>query len=199
MKTFSNVSVTANSSDTFFSWITKTNELRSAFQYTVTVSSNAIGESTTGNGFVIGILGANTLVASTIRGGNVGSASNLAITGNVDFNTGIVSFSNTTNLSNFTYTTTNTSAQIVDSFLANTYIGGKYIISITTLNGDVHITEMMILQKGANALITEYAQLSSNVILGTFSANTDTGTARLYFLPANANNVLKFNRTLITV
>ncbi len=197
MKSFANVSISANASDSFFSWITKTNEMRNAFQYTVTVSSNAIGESTTGNGFVIGVFGANTLTATTIRGGNVGSSGNVAFGSNVDFSTTLTQ-NNISSVSSFGYTTSNTATQMVDSF-ANTFIGGKYIISVTALNGDVQMTELMLMQKGANALMTEYAQLYSNIILGVFTSNTDTGSARLYFTPTNANNTLKFNRTLITV
>jgi len=61
----SNVEV---ASDTFDSWRIKTNQMANAFGDTVTLIRNSTGEATTGNGFVVGILGANTLATTELRG-----------------------------------------------------------------------------------------------------------------------------------
>lgn len=49
----------------------------------VTANTNANGALTTGNGFVNGIFGANTLVVSTLRGGNVQASANMTFASNV--------------------------------------------------------------------------------------------------------------------
>lgn len=197
-KIFANVSISANG-DTFGSWITKTNLGLAAYAYTVTVASNTSGDMSTGNGFVVGIFGANTLVANVIAGGNVSSQSPLTILGTVNFsNNNLISYNNVATTYNFNYNTSNTQSQIVDTFVANTYAGGKYLISIkNNLNIDRHLTEIMVMATGANAHITEYASLINNTSLGTFSANVDTGTARLWFTPTNANNTLQIKKDVL--
>lgn len=63
--------------DTFEQWLDITNQLAfSMTSNTVTVTPNTAGAAVTGNGYVIGVLGANTLSASTIKGGGA----NLEIT-----------------------------------------------------------------------------------------------------------------------
>ena len=70
------------STDTFANWIGKTNQLADAMSvYTVTVDSTANGANVSGNGFVVGILQANTLAAGDVlRGGSVNASANLNIT-----------------------------------------------------------------------------------------------------------------------
>ena len=201
MRTFANISIIANTSDTFFSWVGKTNQLLDAFANTVTLSSNTLGDNTTGNGFVIGIFGANVLTANTIQGGNVSSSSNLTILGNVVFQNTTLYLNNTSLLAGNTYVTSNVTAQIVDSFSTVDYAGGKYVIGIkNNVNGDRHMTEIMMLQgANSNVLLTEYASLVVNSSLGTFSANISTNVARLYFTATNANTSLQIQKTLIVV
>lgn len=56
--------------DTFEQWLITTNQLANAMSvYAVTVESNTAGAAVTGNGYVIGILGANTVATSVIKGG----------------------------------------------------------------------------------------------------------------------------------
>ena len=82
------ISLVVTSTDTFQIWVNKTNEMANAFtQVAVTVAATGDGDDVTGNGYVIGILGANGLVANSIHGGNVSTSSNLTITSNLVFNT----------------------------------------------------------------------------------------------------------------
>ena len=74
------------SNDTFSDVFTIVSLLANAFTTTVTVSSNSTGETTTGNGFVVGTFGSNTLVASTIRGGNVSTSNTLVVSSNLTLN-----------------------------------------------------------------------------------------------------------------
>lgn len=77
-----NVDVTT---DTFGGWIAKTNQLAAIISAnTVTVDTTSTGSVSTGNGFVNGVFGSNTLVASTIRGGSINTANTLTISSNVN-------------------------------------------------------------------------------------------------------------------
>jgi hypothetical protein len=198
-RAFSNVAVNA---DSFYSWLGKTNDMLGAFAETVTVKANTAGDMTSGNGFVTGVFGANTLTASILKGGNVQSNSTLLITSNVEL--GNSSFevntlqANVSQIKSALHTTSNTDVQIVDSFAGTTYRSGKYLISITA-GIAYQSTEIMILHDGTNAYITEYATLLSGSTLGTFVANVDSGTIRLFVTPTNATSNVKYQRTLLTV
>jgi hypothetical protein len=192
------------STDNFYNWIGRTNDLVDALKETVTVKANTAGDMTSGNGFVNGYFGANTLTATYMKGGNVQSNSTLTFTSNV--NIGDATFNVTTLHNNVThtvsnsYTTTNSDIQIIDSFSTVGFRSGKYLISIkNTNNTDYQSTEIMVLQDDANVYITEYATLLSNATLGTFTANVDSTTVRFYIDPVYANNVIKYQRTLMTV
>lgn len=191
------------SNGTFFSWLGKTNDVIDAFTETVTVKGNTAGDMTSGNGFVNGHFGANTLVATTLKGGNV--ASNTVITISTNTNIGNSSIQVTTLQNNVahvkaaSYTSTNTDVQLLDSFSATDYRAGKYLISIKdTDNTEYQSTEIMIMHDDSATYSTEYATLISTATLGTFTSNVDSGTIRLYVAPTNGNNVIKYHRTLIT-
>lgn len=82
--------------DKFSTLFIRVNELVTALNVeTVTVNSLANGALSSGNGFVNGIFGANTLVVTTLRGGNVQSSGNLTISSNVSFTGNILNISTT--------------------------------------------------------------------------------------------------------
>ena len=192
------------STDNFYNWIGRTNDLVDALKETVTVKANTAGDMTSGNGFVNGYFGANTLTTTYMKGGNVQSNSTLTFTSNLNigdatFNV-ITLHNNVTHTVSNSYTTTNSDIQIMDSFSTVGFRSGKYLISIkNTNNTDYQSTEIMVLQDDANVYITEYATLLSNATLGTFTANVDSTTVRFYIDPVYANNVIKYQRTLMTV
>ncbi len=198
-RAFTNVVV---NSDTFYSWLGKTNDTLGAFAETVTVKANTAGDMTTGNGFVTGVFGANTITASILKGGNVQSNAAILVTANVNIGNSSLEVntlqSNVSHVKSALYTTSNTDAQVVDSFVGTTYRSGKYLISI--ISGTAYqSTEIMMLHDGTNAYITEYATLLSGSTLGTFVANIDSGSVRLFVTPTNASSNLKYQRTLLTV
>jgi len=198
-RTFSNVTV---NSDTFFSWISKTNNMLDAYKETVTVKANTSGDMSTGNGFITGIFGANTIVSSILRGGNVQSNSSLTLISNTGFGNSSVEVTilqnNVAHIRAASYTSTNTDAQVLDSFAATSFRGGKYLISITS-GSSYQSTEIMVLHDASSAYSTEYATLLSGSTLGTFVANVDSGSIRLFVTPTNASSNVKYQRTLITV
>ena len=189
---------------TFYNWIDRTNDIIDVLKETVTVKANTAGDMTSGNGFVNGYFGANTLTTTFLKGGNVQSNSVITITSNTNIGNSTVSVytlhSNVTHIMSSSYTTTNTDPQIVDTFTTTEFRSGKYLISIkNTDNNDYQTTEIMLLQDGTNASVTEYATLVSSTVLGTFVANINSTTVRLFITPLNSNNTVKYQRTLMTV
>lgn len=188
---------------TFYTWINRTNDIIEVLKETATVKANTAGDMTSGNGFVNGYFGANTLTATYLKGGNVQSNSVLTITTNTNIGNASISVNtlhnNVAHVKASTHTTTNTDPQIVDSFTGSEFRSGKYLISIKETDSNYYqSTEIMLLHDGSTALITEYATLVSSATLGTFVANVDSGTVRLYITPTNDNNIIKYQRTLMT-
>lgn len=98
----------------------------------VTVNATANGSYSTGNGFVVGIFGANTLVATTIRGGNVQGSSTLAITANT------LALNNTVSIGNSTVNVTANSTAIIAALVntsSNSTVGFVANSTAIRLNG----------------------------------------------------------------
>lgn len=281
--------------NTFRNWVDKTNEAIEVLRnQAVTVTLTSTGDTVTGNGFVVGTLGANVMAASTLRGGSVDASANLNIisntnitaayvnvvantliyanstvavavfggnstatnttfnsryfninsnvaltgsshtaTGNFNFDNGVlfvdgtnnrigvntinpgtdvtvngsVSISSTltvgnTQLKSNSVVLTNTLTQTaIDSFATSSFRAGKYIISITDNDAAAgfQTSEVLIMQDGTNAYVTEYAVLRNGSNLGTFAADVSAGNARLLFTPAVGNSTIKILRTLVGV
>jgi hypothetical protein len=142
--------------DTFNGWVTKTNlTLHQLTNYIVTANNEANGSLTTGNGFVIGILGSNTIcVPSQLRGGNVQSTNTLNITSNV-----VVGNTFTINsLANFAYFNTNTSIQA-----ANVYVNATNI----TLYSNTLSVPSNTVNFNSNTITVDNANINSNLIIRT--------------------------------
>lgn len=194
----------STSSDTFYSWIGKTNTLLELAGNTVTLASNTAGDITTGNGFVVGIFGSNTITATNIRGGNVTSNAAVNVTSNVNFGNASVNVTTTRNaieqVKVSTLTTTTSVLQNLDTFAVADYRAGKYLISIkNTDNSDYQVTEIMVLHNGTSTYTTEYATLTSNSTLAQFTSDISGGNVRLRITPTLANNVINYQRTLLAV
>ena len=189
---------------TFYGWVQKTNELAKLASNTVTVDVTGPGDISTGNGYVIGILGANTLAAEIIKGGNVQSSAAISVISNTNFGNSSVNVLTTRNaieqIKVDSYTSTNTDLQTLDTFTKTDYRGGKYLISIKdNTNNDYQTTEIMILQDGTTAYVTEYATLISDGTLAPFTSDINTNDVRLRVTPSFANTTFKFQRTLLAV
>lgn len=197
--------------DTFYAWIVKCNNLITlANTEMVTANNSANGAITTGTGFVIGKFGSNTIVCSTLSGGNTVTSGPITVTSNTAFANGVVvQVANGVSLGannialNTTarITTSNTSAnQIVCTFPSTTYRSAKYVISVVDPIGSTYqSTELMLLQDGTNTYTTEYATLVSNSTLATFVADVNAGNVRLLATPSVANVQINVAMTLISV
>jgi hypothetical protein len=198
------------SSDTFDSWIAATNSAIYALQsIVVTASPTGAGDYTYGNGYVQGILGANTLVATNIRSGNVQGAnstlyiqSNTAFSGNSVSVNGYVSVGQGLSVYQSANLVVNSSAgQVIDTFSNSSFRTVKYVISIKDNNANNYqATEIMLLQSGGNVYVTEYATLISNSSLAQFSANVASGNVNLLYTPGvSTNSTINIVKTMVSV
>ena len=198
----------ANNSETFTTLVAKANTVIDHLATSVvTTGLTANGDATTGNAFVVGILGATTVAASTIRAGNVQTNGDVITIGsNVEFAEDKHLITNEAFVGNSrffatTSNTSNTSAnQIMGAFPVATWRGGKFVASVKDNSANsYYITEILVLQDGGNALVTEYASITSNATFCTFSANVSGGNLNLLYSPTSANTKVTIQGTLIKV
>lgn len=191
----------------------------------VTANNSAAGATTIGNGFVVGIFGATTLITSGLRGGNSSASntlnvvSNLAINsssvltlGNITVNATTVSanqfiggfgspftIGNTVISDSFTQTS-GTGAQIIDFFTFITYRDAEYTISVNdNVSNNKMVTKMLVIHDGATAYATEFGSLITNTAMGTFTANSNTSAVTLFFTPNSTNTNVKITRLSRTI
>jgi hypothetical protein len=81
----------------------------------------------------------------------------------------------------------NATPVLIDSFLTSTYSSAKYLVQVKNAN-ETQIAEILLVQDTANAFITTYGVLSSNVELGTFTANVSSGNVNVYYSSTTATN-----------
>lgn len=180
----------------------------------VTVESN----NAVGNAFVTGFFGANTLVATNLRGGNVSVSTVLTITSNV-----VVASGNTVSVGNSTVNvaisqtaiaisgvellpvlyavnvaTSGTSAQLADSFTFASFRGAEYVLVIKDTGANsVQMSKSLVVCDGGDSYLNEYGVISSNAELGVFSANANATHVRLYFTPTVAATQIKGQRQIV--
>ena len=155
--------------DTFNGWVTKTNVLLDALtNEIVTANTQANGSLTTGNSFVIGIFGSNTVCVPTqLRGGNVQSSNTLNITSDVIVgNTFTINSSATS-----AYLNTNTHIRA-----SNAHINAT---SISLLGNTLSISSNTTTFT-SNTIVVDGVNINSNLILRSdvtmmVAANSDIG------------------------
>jgi hypothetical protein len=190
-------------SDTFYGWLGKTNlALEFISNNAVSVTTNTAGDMSTGNGFVTGILGANTITASIIKGGNVQTNSAVSVMSNTNFGNSSVNVLTTRNaieqIKASSHTSSNTDLQAMDSFALADYRSGKYLVSVTS-GSSYQVTELVVLHDGTNVYTTEYATILSGSTLAQFSANVLSGDIKLNVTPSSSVTTFKYQRTLLVV
>ena len=93
--------------------------------------------------------------------------------------------------------TAGTSATVVDSWAASSYKSAKYLVQLTKGN-DIETIEVLVNVDGNNNVyITEYADIFSNVELGTTNADYNGGNVRLLVTAASDSTSVKVHKTLI--
>ena len=99
-----------------------------------------------------------------------------------------------------TLTSTGTSAQLFDSWAMATYRSAAYTLSIKNNSANGYSSEeIRLLHDDGDAYSTEFAQMNSNGVLGTWTANVSGGNVRLYVTPTAANTTIRSLRTLLAI
>ena len=162
-----------SSNQSFGAWLNTTNLLTVMMsQNTVTVDSTAGGSKSTGNGYIFGSFGANTLfVGNSISGGNLTSNSTLFVLGNTVFQyatSNLISVNANTNGSNVS-TNANT-IYLTTPITGNTTISGG-VLYLNTVNVNIQ----NVLSVGGNTFITG-ALSSANLTTTTNVVTIGTST-----------------------
>ena len=183
------------STDTFASWIGRTNQLADAMSlYAVTVEANTTGANVSGNGFINGVFSANTFaVGDVLRGGSVATSANLNITSNTRVTGAVL------------YSTANLDIQVGNSSVNSTilYITGGLAnvtsnVSVVTTNTSIQAANTAL--KGGNVHVTSNTQVTAanvvingtNTVLSGTTLNITSNTD-LVATTLNANAVITFN------
>jgi hypothetical protein len=158
-KTLSSINT---ASDTFQNWVDRTNSIITLID-TEVVTANSVGALTTGTGFVNGFFGANTLVATNIKGGNVTTNSVLTFITNTAFSANVLisqqlAVTNSVTFSNTLTTTGNVS-------LSNTInvVGAANLQSSANVGGTLGVTGAVLLSNTLNIIGAANLQSSANV------------------------------------
>lgn len=156
------------STDTFAVWVSRTNDIIDLIKSdVVTTSANSTGDTTTGNGFVIGIFGGRDLVANTIGGGNVSISNTLTVVSNTNFTGGQINSVSNVYINSANVYTNTTSFRVV----GNTYV-------ITT---------------GTNSNTISYVTNGSFSTFDVTADNTSINSAVTFVKAATFGNTAVFN------
>jgi len=176
--------------DTFGSWLTKTNTLTSiASQNAVTVDATGGGSISSGNGYVNGYFGANTLVAYTgIAGGSLAGGNTLNLLTNTAFTyTG-------SSLVTFAVNSVTSSVTSVTNLFSVVATGGNIVFGGSFLNINASTTNVTSTSLNANSVVT----ITGNTTLkanATFASFTITGNSTVTTLLANTTNTVFVSNT----
>ena len=199
--------------DTFNVMFNRFNQIASIVSnYTVTVDTTAVGNNSTGNGYVIGIFGADTLTAGNyLRGGSILSPNTLTISSNVVASSNVAlsdrltvsgntSIANTlivsgnTTVSGLLTATSNVSLTNALTVSGNTSIANTLIVSgNTTVNGLLNVS--------GNTSLTDRLTVSGNTsIANTLIVSGNTTVSGLLSVSGNtsiSNTLLVSGNTTI--
>jgi len=174
---------TINIGDVFQVWLDKTNLIINTLATEiVTANNNANGAVTSGNAYMSGILFANTLTTSGLRGGNVQSAANLAILSNTAV-TGFISA--TTQLTIGGNLVINTGTFTLGNSTVNTLANSSVISTGTFKAATVNATTgtITILNSNtiaANSVTIGNVSITTNLIeIGNSTVNVQINTTSL--------------------
>jgi hypothetical protein len=153
--------------------------------YTFTVNGNS---AVSANLSVTNQVLSNVVAANTVNANNV--TANL-VTGNV------VSVNTGGRFEYETATTSGTSVQLISTY-GIAYKTGKVLINVTNSGANqTQAAELLVLNDGGTTYTTEYAILTSNGVVSTFTANSNATHIRIYATPTvSATNVKVFKQVM---
>lgn len=181
-RTLAVINTAAN--DTFFTLITRVNDLVNAFSTEiVTANNDANGATTVGNSFVVGTFGSNTLVTTTLRGGNVQSSANLAVSSNLTINASSILY-----IGNSTSNITANASHIV---IGNSTISGaRFLVGNSTVNAQINALGLIVGNVVVNSSSLLIGNSTVNSKLTSTVLNIGTSTVNSTVLAAGANVIV---------
>ena len=103
-------------------------------------------------------------------------------------------------ITGFSYTTTGTTAQNIDTYAVTTYRSAKYFYSGKDNATNAYQTgELIVIFDGTNALITEYAAIATNTSFLVWSAIANSTHTILQATPTSANTTIRIERIALPV
>lgn len=94
------------------------------------------------------------------------------------------------NVTTNTVTTSATGQVVLDTFGTTEHSSAKYFVQVKSGTA-YHTTEIVLVQDATNVWLTEYGSIQTGASLGTFSADINSGNARLLFNAENATNTIR--------
>lgn len=177
-----------------------TSATHSGISVTYTDNDEASGTLSFTNDGVTSIAGTTDQISTTASSGNITLSlpQDIATTSSPTF-AGITSGSVTLTdalIGTATQTLTGTTATVIDSWPVAIYSSAKYLVQMKNGN-DIEVLEVLVTVDGNNNVyLTEYADVQSNLQLGTTDANYLSGNVRLTVTSVNGTSV-KVHKTLI--
>ena len=164
--------------------VNNTSTLNGPVFVNTTTQADGHGQDTGAIQIAGGLLAKKNIVAGgLVIGGDYNGGSSPT---NPDGQTVDAFYSNNNMQSSYTKTgITGNSNVNLDVFDAGLYTTAKYLIQVTD-SGDIHSTEILLIQDGTDAYITEYAEITTSGALGVFDAVVGGGNVTLKFTPAGA-------------
>ena len=185
--------------------------------YGTTATANGINNSTAlGNGAIITasnqMVYGNTSVTVNLMNGAVliGTTTNinnstLVVNGVIESLSGGIRFPDGTTLSSatsgtLTSFTTNSLQQVtIDSFSKNSYRTAKYLVQISSLASTYHVIELLLIQNGNTAYLSQYGEIVTNSSLGIFDSSISGGIVNLLFTPTTPITTLRILRQTLSI
>lgn len=188
-----------SNTNTFEYWVNRTNELADAMtNYVVTTDSNTA----TGNASITGTFSANAISVgnSTVNVEFTSASASEISSGEYYLNANGSWGAPTGPISNGSFETSGTSLQKVDEFNASEIRAAEYSIHIKNNNANGYqLSKILVLHSGnsaasGEAYSTEYGVVTSNNLLGVFSANIVGANVVLNVTPSASNTNVTFTR-----
>jgi hypothetical protein len=169
----------------------------------VTVSVNStMNVATVNTAYFTGVStfsGNSVFAANATLQGIVSVTNSVSVTGNTNV-TNYLSVNSTSYAYSTKYTVSGTLIQTADAWPIASYRSAEYLVQLTdTATTSYQISKILVLHDGTNSLITEYAQLNNNGLIGTFTSDINSGNVRLRLIPTTATVVATVTRTNLVV
>ena len=159
---------TAN--DTFQVWVDRFNEVITVVN-TEVVTVNTTAGISTGNGYVNGFFGANTLFATDLRGGNLSTSGILTITSNTTIiDSSFLSIGNSTVNSTINSTSFNIGSNV--NLTSNTINVGNSTVNVSINSTSITVTSDPLVQQ--SDIGTDPDQIPLNQYLGSLAYQSDS-------------------------